>query len=52
MLRQKTKLNENKCHLTTFGMKGDNEITIKTGEGCVKESTEEDLLGITFDKSL
>ena len=45
-------LNEDKCHLIIFGAKGDNQITIKIGEACVKESSEENLLGITFDRSL
>ena len=34
-----------------FGAKRCNETTIKIGEACVKESTEENLLGITFDQS-
>ena len=46
------KLNEEKCHLMIFGAKGSNETTIKIGETCVKESAEENLLGITFDQSL
>ena len=46
------KLNEDKCHLMIFGAKGNNEISIKIGEACVKESKEEKLLGITFDRSL
>ena len=46
------KLNEDKCHLIIFGAKGSNETTIKIGEACVKESTEENLLGIRFDQSL
>ena len=46
------KLNEDKCHLMSFGAKGNNEISIRIGEACVKESTEENLLGITFDQSL
>ena len=46
------KLNEDKCHLMVFGARGGNEITIKIGGACVKESTEENLLGITFDQSL
>ena len=45
------KLNEDKCHLIIFGAKGSNETTIKIGEVCVKESTEENLLGIRFDQS-
>ena len=35
-----------------FGAKGSNETTIKIGEACVKESTEENLLGIRFDQPL
>ena len=46
------KLNEDKCHLMIFGAKGNNEISIKIGEACVKESKEENLLGITFDRSM
>ena len=46
------KLNEDKCHLKIFGGKDSNETTIKIGEACMKESTEENLLGITFDQSL
>ena len=38
--------------LNDFGAKGNNEISIKIGEACVKESTEENLLGITSDQSL
>ena len=34
-----------------FGARGGNEITIKIGEACVKESMGENL-GITFDQSL
>ena len=45
------KLNEDKCHVMIFGAKGSNETTIKIGEARVKESTEENLLGITFDQS-
>ena len=46
------KLNEEKCHLMIFGAKRSNETTIKIGEACVKESTEENLLGILLDQSL
>ena len=46
------KLNEDKCHLMSFGAQGSNETTITIGEARMKESTEEDLLGITFDQSL
>ena len=45
------KLNEDKCHLMIFGAKRSNETTVKIGEAYVKESTEENLLGITFDQS-
>ena len=37
--------------LNDFGAKGSNETIIKIGEACVKESTEENLLGIMFDQS-
>ena len=46
------KLNEDKCLLIVFGARGDNETAIKIGDACVKESSEENLLGITFDQSL
>ena len=46
------KLNEDKCHLMFFGMRGGNEITIKIGQTPVKESAEEKLFGINFDQSL
>ena len=46
------KLNEDKCHLIVFGARGGNETTIKIGDPCVKESSEQNLLGITFDQSL
>ena len=46
------KLNEDKCHLMIFGEKGNDEISIKIGEACIKENREENLLGITFDQSL
>ena len=45
------KLNEAKCHLIVFGVRGGNEITIKVGDACAKESSEEDLLCITLDQS-
>ena len=35
------KLNEDKCHLMKFGLKGDTEVTIKIGEACIKESKEQ-----------
>ena len=44
------KLNEDKCHLMIFGAK-DNEVSVKIGGACLKESTEENLLGIKFDRS-
>ena len=46
------KLNEDKCHLMFSGVTRGNEITIKIGETRVKESAEENLLGINFDQSL
>ena len=46
------KLNEEKCHLIVFGARGGNETTIKVGDACVKESSVENLLGISFDQSL
>ena len=46
------KLNEDKCHFTTFGAKGNNETSITVGEDRVKERTEENLLGVAFDQSL
>ena len=41
-------LNEDKCHLMIFGEIESNETTIKIGKADVKESAEENLLGITF----
>ena len=46
------KLNEDKCHFMIFGAKRSNATTIKIGKAGVKESAEENLLGITFDQSL
>ena len=45
-------LNEDKCHLMVFGVRGGNEVMIKIDEACVKESTGENILVITFDQSL
>ena len=45
------KLNADKCHLMIFGAKGNNEISITIDVARVKECTEENLLGITFDQS-
>ena len=45
------KLNEGKCHLSTFGTSQD-DIKITVGEAIVKESSEEKLLGVTIDKNL
>ena len=45
------KLNEDKCHLMTFGGKS-NEVSVKIGEANVKESKEEKLLWIIFDQTL
>ena len=39
------KLNEEKCHLLTFGEK-DTEVSINVGSSVVKESNEEKLLGV------
>ena len=36
----------------SFWCEGGNEIIIKIGDACGKESSEENLLGITFDQSL
>ena len=45
------KLIEDKCHLMIFGGKS-NKVSVKIGEANVKESKEEKLLGILFDKTL
>ena len=45
------KLNEDKCHLMVFGDKS-NEISLNIGRVTIKESTEEKLLGVIFDKKL
>ena len=45
------KLNEDKCHLMTFGGKS-NEVSVKLGEANVKESKEVKLLGVIFDETL
>ena len=45
------KLNDDKCHLMTFGNKT-NDATAKIGNSEIKESTSEKLLGITFDIKL
>ena len=50
--KQLHEIDEDKCHLMIFGAKGNNETSITIGEARVKESTEENLLGITFDQSL
>ena len=44
-------LKEDKCHLMIFGGKSD-EVSIKIGEANVKESKEEELLGMIFDQTL
>ena len=44
-------LNEDKCHLMVFGDKR-NEICLNIGRVTIKESTEEKLLGVIFDKKL
>ena len=45
------KLHEDKCHLLISGAK-DNELSINTGGASLKESKEENLLGIRSDRSL
>ena len=45
-------LNEDKCHSMIFGAKRSNETTIKIREGCVNDSTKDNLLAIAFDQSL
>ena len=43
------KLNEDKCHLMIFG-DNSNEISLNIERVTVKESTEEKLLGVIFEK--
>ena len=45
------KLNEDKCHLIIFG-DNSNEISLNIENVTIKESTEEKLLGVIFDKKL
>ena len=45
------KLNDEKCQLMIFGANGSNDTTIIIGGARVKESTDENLLEITFDQS-
>ena len=45
------KLNDDKCHLMVFGDKS-NEICLNIGRVTIKESMEEKLLGVIFDKKL
>ena len=45
------KLNEDKFHLMAFGDKS-NEVCLNIGRVTIKESTEEKLLGVIFDKKL
>ena len=45
------KLNDDKCHLMTFGEKS-NDISIKIGSTTIIENREEKLLGVTLDKQL
>ena len=47
----RTKLNEDKCHLMIFDEKS-NKVSVKIGEANVKERKEEKLLGIIFDQTL
>ena len=45
------KFNGDECHLIILGGKS-NEVSVKIGEANVKESKEEELLGIIFDQKL
>ena len=45
------KLNEDKCHLMVFG-DNSNDISLNLGRLIIKESTEEKLLGVIFDKKV
>ena len=45
------KLKGDKCHLMIFGEKT-NDLSIKSGDTTIIESTEEKLLGVTLDKQL
>ena len=46
------KLNEDKCHFMVFGVKTDQEIRIKIGNCTVKNSQDENLLGVLIDANL
>ena len=46
------KLNEDKCHLLTFGNMSDDSVSIKIGSSTIANSTEEKLLGVTLDSKL
>ena len=50
-LIDRTKLNEDKCHLMIFGGKS-NEVSVKIGEANAKESKEEKPLETIFDQTL
>ena len=41
------KLNEDKCHLLTFGNMSDDSVSVKIGSSTIANSTEEKLLGAT-----
>ena len=46
------KLNEDKCHLLTFGNISDDSVSVRIGSSIITNSTEEKLLGVTLDSKL
>ena len=46
------KLNEDECHLLTFGNLSDDSVLVKIGSSTITNSTEEKLLAVTFDSKL
>ena len=46
------KLNEDKCHLLTFGNMSDGSVLVKTGSSTIANSTEEKLLEVTLVSKL
>ena len=46
------KLNEDKCHLLTFGNISDDSVSVGIGSSIITNSTEEKLLGVTLDSKL
>ena len=46
------KLNEDKCHLLTFGNMSSDSVSVKIGSSTIANSTEEKLLGVTLDSKL